>query len=346
MMNSLSPNSHSKRVVAIVAGIVAGAISGVVYSRYRRDIRQARARVSTGSEIANTVCGPIELAVAGEGPPVLVVHGAGGGYDQGLDFAKPLAEQGFRTIAMSRFGYLRTPLPADASASAQADAHACLLDTLGIERAAVAAASAGAPSAMQFALRHPTRCGALVLLVPAAYAPRPHGAPPLQTPAQTEFLFSTALRFDLLFWAAMRCARSLMIEAILATPLAVVENASSEERTRLDQVLKHVLPISPRRQGLLNDAAIVSTLERYELERIAVPTLVIGIADCLFGTFAPARYTAEHTPGARFIQYETGGHLWVGHHREIVGEIAAFLKEAPATRSVAVDESTSKGPAI
>jgi pimeloyl-ACP methyl ester carboxylesterase len=52
---------------------------------------------------------------------------------------------------MSRFGYLRTPLPADASAAAQADAHACLLDALGIRRAAIVGASAGAPSAMQFA---------------------------------------------------------------------------------------------------------------------------------------------------------------------------------------------------
>jgi pimeloyl-ACP methyl ester carboxylesterase len=33
-----------------------------------------------------------------------------------------MVAHGFRIIAMSRFGYLRTPLPADASAEAQADA--------------------------------------------------------------------------------------------------------------------------------------------------------------------------------------------------------------------------------
>jgi hypothetical protein len=31
-------------------------------------------------------------------------------------FARPLAQRGIRVIAMSRFGYLRTPLPADAAA--------------------------------------------------------------------------------------------------------------------------------------------------------------------------------------------------------------------------------------
>src|SRR6185503_12072375 len=105
----------------------------------------------------------------------------------------------FRVIAMSRFGYLRTPLPADASPAAQADAHACLLDALKISRAAVIGASAGAPSSMQFALRHPDRCSALVLLVPAAYVPRADSAPSMKTPAWTKFLFDTALRSDFLF---------------------------------------------------------------------------------------------------------------------------------------------------
>ena len=81
-----------------------------------------------------------------------MVHGSGGGYDQGLDFGEPLASKGLRIIAVSRFGYLGTPLPADASAAAQADAYACLLDALKIRRAPVIGASAGAPSAMQFAL--------------------------------------------------------------------------------------------------------------------------------------------------------------------------------------------------
>jgi pimeloyl-ACP methyl ester carboxylesterase len=289
-------------------------------------MHHARERVSTGSHIVQTPCGPIEYALAGDGPPVLVVHGAGGDYDQGLAFGEPLVHRGFRIIAMSRFGYLRTPLPPDASAAAQADAHACLFDALEIRQAAVIAASAGAPSAMQLALRHPDRCRALVLLVPAAYVPRPGGAPPMQTPAGTAFLFETALKSDFLFWAAIRFARATVIRAILATPPAVVEDASADEQVRVDQVLEHILPVSPRRLGLLNDAAVTSALPRYELERITMPTLVISLADDLFGTFDGARYTAEHVPRARFIGYPSGGHVWVGHQQDVMDEIAAFLK--------------------
>ncbi len=229
-------------------------------------------------------------------------------------------------IAMSRFGYLRTPLPADASAAAQADAHACLLDALGIRRAAIVGASAGAPSSVQFVLRHPDRSDALVLLVPAIYAPRAGGAPPVKTPAGTRFLFETALKSDFLFWAAIRFARPIVTRAILATPPEVVKNADAAEQARAVDLMRQILPVSTRRAGLLNDVAVTSALPRYELERIAVPTLVISVADDLFGTFDGARYTAEHIPGARFKGYPTGGHVWVGHHEEILAEIAAFLK--------------------
>jgi 2-hydroxy-6-oxonona-2,4-dienedioate hydrolase len=65
---------------------------------------------------------------------------------------------------------------------------------------------------------------------------------------------------------------------------------------------------------------------RYELEQITIPTLVISAADDLFGTFDGARYTAEHIPRARFIGYSSGGHLLVGHQKEITSEIEMFLK--------------------
>jgi hypothetical protein len=86
--------------------------------------------------------------------------------------------------------------------------------------------------------------------------------------------------------------------------------------------------VSKRRAGLLNDAAVCSSLERYELERIEAPTPVLTVADDLFGTFDTARYTAAHVPGAKFVAYATGGQLWVGHHDEALSEIATFLGEA------------------
>lgn len=319
------PRVRKGRAALLAAGLPAAGLAGLAWVRYRREIREQRKRVAGGSQIAPTRCGPIEYAVAGSGPPLLLVHGAGGGYDQGLLLGAPLAARGFQVVAMSRFGYLRTPLPLDASPEAQADAHLCLLDALGIGRVAVMGASAGAPSAMQFALRHPDRARALVLLVPAAWAPRAGGAPALKTPPGLSFLFETALRSDFLFWAAIRLARPFVTRAILATPPEVVKNADAAEQARVADMLEQILPVSARRDGLINDAAVVSAITRYDLERIAVPTLAISTKDDLYGTYDGARYTAEHIPGARFLGFPTGGHLCVGHNEEIAGEIAALL---------------------
>ena len=297
-----------------------------IYADYRHDIDAARARIGSGSRIAQTRCGPIEYAVAGDGPPVLVVHGAGGGFDQGLDIGAPLVKAGFRVIAMSRFGYLRTPLPQDASAVAQADAHVCLLDALGIKQVAILGASAGAPSAMQFALRHPERCRALILLVPAAFVPRPEDAAVRERPARLLFLFDYILRSDFLFWLAPHISRGAVEKAVMGTPPAVVEHASPAEQARMAMMIDQILPVSPRRLGLLNDGAVVPTLPRYYLEGITEPTLVIDAADDLYGFYDAAQFTAAHIPKARFIGYPTGGHMLIGHQDDIEAEIASFLR--------------------
>jgi 2-hydroxy-6-oxonona-2,4-dienedioate hydrolase len=324
--------------IARLVLIAAALVSVIAYAAYTRDIRSARERVATGSLVAETACGPLEYAEAGAGPPVLMVHGAGGGFDQGLEFAGVLAGRGFRVISVSRFGYLGTPLPTDASAAAQADAHACLLDALGIARAAVIGGSAGSPSSVQLALRHPDRVSALVLLVPALYVPRSDDTASVRTPPGVELVFGTALRFDFLFWAALKLAPRAMIGTILATDPQLLDNADAHERARVQRLLETILPVSPRRLGLLNDGAVLTQIERYPLEQIVAPTLVISAADDRYGTFDVARYTAGEIPDARFIGYPGGGHVWVGHHEALMAEIEAFLSERIAIANlVAID---------
>ena len=335
---------HAAVAVGAVAGAVLGARAASTYRAYRRELAAAWTRVRSGSRLVRTARGLVEYAIAGRGPCVLAVHGAGGGFDQGLDIAGELASHGFGVVAVSRFGYLRTPLPADASAEAQADAHAALLDALGIERAAVVGASAGAPSSLQFALRHPGRCSALVLIVPASYVPRPGNAPSVHAMAATRLLFGTALRSDFLMWAAIHGARDACIAGLLATPLRVVREADPAERNRVAMMLAHVLPVSARRRGLVNDAAITSSLSPCALERIGTPTLVLGARDDRFGTWDAARYTAEHVAGARFVGFESGGHVLVGRQAAAMGEIAAFLRTAAAAQ-VPAHVAGAAGPA-
>jgi len=124
-------------LLAVAGLLIAGALGAALLIAFHRDLEIHRQRVATGSRIVTTRCGPVELAETGIGPPLLLVHGTGGGYDQGLNAGTDLAVPGLRVIAPSRFGYLRTPYPQDASAEAQADQFACLLDSLGISSIAV-----------------------------------------------------------------------------------------------------------------------------------------------------------------------------------------------------------------
>ncbi len=331
MKSQLTKRKRSRAILTAAAALPAVAAT-VAYFRYRHDLRVAKARVSLGSKLISTPCGPIEYADVGTGAPVFVIHGAGGGFDQGLEFARPLIDQGFRVIAPSRFGYLRTPLPKDASPMAQADAHACLLDALHLDKVAVLGASAGAPSAMQLCLRHPERCTAMVLMVPLAYSAGPEGAPPEKPSALREFLINTMLSSDFAFWTFSKLARKAMIRTVLGTPPEDVEKTGAEEQAHVVEFLAHIEPISRRKKGLKNETAVARGLPRYDLERLHAPTLVLSAEDCLYNTYPGARYTAEHIQGARFVGYPTGGHLFVGHQTELWSEVEKFLKTAVETR--------------
>jgi len=120
---------------------------GVIFLLFRKELGAARDAASRGSLLAHIDAGLIEYGEKGTGIPLLSIHGAGGGFDQGLANAAEFVDEGFRIIAPSRFGYLRTPIPRDASPAMQADAHAALLSHLHIPMAVVVGVSAGARSA-------------------------------------------------------------------------------------------------------------------------------------------------------------------------------------------------------
>ena len=293
--------------------------------RFDGDIKAASAKAALGSILINTRCGQIEYQEAGIGTPLLMVHGSGGGHDQGMAFAGTLAQSGIRVIAMSRFGYLRTPMPADASPAAQADAHVCLLDALGIAKAAVAGGSAGAPSALQMAIRHPDRVSALVLLVPLAYKPDalPNSAKHLAPSAEATLM--QLIGSDFLFWVGLHVARDQVIQYVLATPPRQVSSASLEERARINAMMERILPVSARAAGLRSDSVMAKHLGPSNLALVRAPTLVVSVRDDGFGTYAGAEYTASQIKGAKFIGYEQGGHIWVGHQVEVMAEIVRLL---------------------
>ena len=314
-----------RRTVAATLILALVSAGLVVAWRFDSDLQRARAHAAQGSVLLATGCGLIEYQESGSGVPLLAVHGSGGGHDQGMAFAAGLASRGVRVIAMSRFGYLRTPMPADASAAAQADAHVCLLDALGIPRAAIMGGSAGAPSALQMAIRHPDRVSALVLLVPLTYKPRTQADSAPQLPPWVVAAVMRVIGSDFLFWVALQVARDQVIKFVLATPPERLLHASLQERARIDAMLNNILPVSMRAEGLRSDTAASKHLLPSPLAVVRAPTLVISARDDRYGTYASGQYTASRIPGATFIGFDQGGHTWVGHDDEVLAAIVRLL---------------------
>jgi 2-hydroxy-6-oxonona-2,4-dienedioate hydrolase len=151
--------------------IVAAFLALAAYGAYRRDLADLRSSLAQGSDLVDTRHGPMEVAIRGEGPPVLLLHGAGGGYDQALLLGQMFGPPGHQWIAVSRFGYLRSPVPADASTQAQAEALLDILDAKGIDRVGVIAMSGGVPPALQLAALAPDRITGMALLSSAPFTP-------------------------------------------------------------------------------------------------------------------------------------------------------------------------------
>lgn len=316
---------HRALLIGIVLALLAAA---AVAALYQRDLSRAVAGLEGRSQRVDTGFGPIEYATAGEGAPALVIHGSGGGFGQGLLMAEPLGALGYRLIAPSRFGYLGTPARADMTIEMQADAHAALMDRLGIDRAVIVGGSAGALSALQLAIRHPERCEALVLLVPASYSPerRPHESGARSVWA--ERFMMAALRADFLFWAAIHALPGTMTRLILATEPDLIDAAVPQEKARAWQILDDVFPVSRRAGGLLFDSRTAGDPPPMELDRIRCPVLAVSAEDDLYGTAASARYIAANVPDGELLIYPTGGHLLVGHGDEIWRKAASFIESA------------------
>ncbi len=295
-----------------------------VYNRFRQDMQAAEERLkSAGSRVLDTTCGPIEYAIVGQGVPMLVAHGIFGGFDQGLVFAQSNMGNDFHIIAPSRFGYLNSPLPADASPAGQAAAYACLLDELGIERAAVVGISAGGTSAIQFALRYPDRCTALVLW--ASNLPGLDAVPMPEAAAQTLF------RSDFVFWLLTTYFRSNM-KAIMGVPEGF--DLTPEFEADVADLMKTLLPVNPRADGALFDM-FVSNPEinsGYPLEKISVPVMIINAVDDPLVHYEYAQAAAARIPEARLVTIADGGHMMLGHEERIRTEITSFLQDQVTAR--------------
>ena len=272
-----------------------------------------------------TARGPVEYARDGEGPAVLLLHGAMGGWDQGLILGRAaLGPCGYERIAVSRPGYLGTSLAVGRTPEKQADICAQVLDALSVQRAAVVAISGGGQCALQFALRHPGRCRALIMISACS------ATIPIRLP----------LRFHVMKFAArIPALAAAMRRKAAQDPDAASRRSIPDEELRqrtlsdpetgplMRELQASVLDrMAERMPGTENDVAQSRRPFDYPVERIGAPLLVIHGTDDEAAPFAASAALARRVPGAEFVQIDGGRHVTLFTHREVVqGRVREFL---------------------
>jgi pimeloyl-ACP methyl ester carboxylesterase len=275
--------------------------------------------------VLTTSRGPIEYLDAGDGPVVLTLHGAMGGYDQASILARTIGESGYRYLALSRPGYLGTPLTAGRTPEEQADLYAEFIDLLGIRQVIVFAISGGGPGAIHFALRHRGKCQGLVLASTVGG----------KTRNKIPFTFHVMTR--LAQWPAFVNMMRRKTEKNLKQGLRrSISDPDILERTVGDgdvMALYRELAtgmfhrMAERIDGTRNDIRITQTRD-YPLTDIAVPTLVIhGTRDPLVPFEEHGMRLAREIPGAQLLAAEGGEHVTIfTHRREVQARVSLFLK--------------------
>lgn len=283
-----------------LASVALGLVSA---SSYAREMRRAYERIRGRSVLVASPFGDIEYLEGGSGPPVLVVHGSGGGFDQGELLAQAVVGGRFRWIAPSRFGYLRSTCSPGATFDDQAHAYAALLDHLGLEHVAVVALSHGGPSALLFAALHPERVSSLTLLSSSVAS----SGDAMQSDANRKGNALTwVFQRDYRYWAITTMFRRRFLD-LMGVPDDVIAGLSPEQRALADRVIDGMNPVSQRAAGVRFDNGAAMPNDR--IAAIRAPTLIIHARDDSLQLFHNAEFAAATIPGATLVPFERGGHL-------------------------------------
>lgn len=248
-------------------------------------------------------------------PPVVLVHGYGDSFTSWEGWARVLATE-YRVLSIDLPGHGLTRAPPGYRLSA--DGYVGVVDAfataLALPRFAIAGNSMGGGVAWHYALAHPERLSALVL-VDAAGWPLP---PPTELPLAFRILQYRAGR-----WLLAHIDNRPLIEEGLRRNVydpAVITAAFVDRWAEFQRAPGHRAILMSAELGSLASASDAT------LAAIRVPTLVLhGEADPLIPLDSGKRFAAA-IPGARLVAYPKVGHMpQIEIPARSAGDVAAFL---------------------
>lgn len=307
----------------IAAGVVVSVtvvFVAATYPGYRRQMAETKSRLAAGSSVLKTGHADIEYAVEGRGVPVLVLHGAGGGYDQGLWIGRLTLGDGYKLISVSRYGYLRSSMPADASIRSQAALYKELLDFLEIPKVIVVGGSAGGPSAIQFANDYPERTLALILVSAVSEA----GAPGDKAPFYVGIIHLLQ-RSDYAYWITARFMQPTILE-LMGIPETAYDKFTPDQKQMAQDMLDTMHPMTQRYAGTANDERMIQR-DALSAEHVKAPVLILHAKDDKLVSYHHAEHAKELIPGAQLKLFDEGGHGLLSQMNAVRQDVAGFLAQ-------------------
>jgi len=102
--------------------------------------------------------------------------------------------------------------------------------------------------------------------------------------------------------------------------------ATPAEAETIRAVGESIFPVTARRRGFVFDAFTGNIWgRRWQLEDIAVPTLIVHAADDSYAPYQHAVAAAGRISGAEFVTIDQGGHLFLGREAAVREAAAGFL---------------------
>jgi pimeloyl-ACP methyl ester carboxylesterase len=293
---------------------------------YLLDRRRLRKELASASQVAHTAAGPIEYVDAGTGTVVLHAHGMGGGFDH-VQYCRFLIDAGFRVIAPSRPGYLRTPLACGKTPREQADMYAALLDALNIPQAAFYAISQGGASSLEFAQAYPERCLGLAFVSAFTRPPQSDEFRPILP------YLKMLMSLDFVMWLLRPIlVSSLIWQARKALPPA--DQKDADKMAALQDFFATISQASLRGQGLVNDFSNLFGWPGISLGQLTIPALLFHGTTDAFVRCEDSIATAKDIPGARYVQLDGVGHEgFITRLDRIAPETLDFLRTAQLSRN-------------
>ena len=310
-------NKGLRYILQILAALLALLLTVIFFFTVQANLRETKTRQEAAPSTGRFVqAGDVELFIqemgSSNGPVILFIHGTAAWSGLWRETMTPLAEAGYRCIAIDipPFGFSERPSSPSYGNTDQARRIVALMDALEIERAILLGHSFGGGATMETALMIPERIESLILADVGGLNLNLQPAPETQKPSAIQvFLGTPFLRNPILTATA---TNPLFTKTLISAMILDPADATEETINILQEPL--VLQDATNTLGdwlreVLGPQEISLTTDPVNYQSLTMPALIIwGDSD----TVIPIRegeYLQSILPDAKLVVMEGVNHI-------------------------------------